>query len=59
MNLIKENILSLMANPSKIQLEAKEHKTCSDNAPQPTDERSGNGIVDNQPPTDDGSDKTK
>ena len=32
MNLIKENILNLMTNLLKIQLEAKEHKTSSDNA---------------------------
>ena len=30
--LIKENVLNLMANLLKIQLEAKEHKTSSDNA---------------------------
>ena len=32
MNLTKENIMNLMANLLKIQLEAKEHKTNSDNA---------------------------
>lgn len=32
MNLIKEKTLNLMAIPLKIQLEAKVHKTNSDNA---------------------------
>jgi hypothetical protein len=32
MNLTKENILNLMANLLKIQLQSKEHKTNSDNA---------------------------